>query len=108
MTNYFVVVGENTPFPARTTTLADIRGDRSHTILLVEAVGMGIDWMEPRDLVFDEMSFRSDDPQYVGISSRHRTPNVGMADGTMQSLQGESPDAVSSMLTLTGDEASKK
>jgi hypothetical protein len=109
LTNYFVVVGKKTPFPGpRTTSLADIRGDRSHTILLTEAIGMGIDWMEPRDLVFDQMSFRPDDPQYESISSRHRVPNVGLADGSTHSLQGESPHAVRSMLTLTGNEASKK
>ena len=81
--------------------MADIRGDRSHTILVTEAVGMGIEWTEPHNLVFDQMSFRLDDPQFASISSRHRGPNAYAADASSMSLRAN-PRIRASMLTGVG------
>ena len=49
----------------------DIKGRSSCTIVVVEVVGTGIHWAEPRDLSFEPMSFRVNDPNGKGISSEH-------------------------------------
>ena len=60
-TNYFVVIGPNTVFPgAGTVKLDDVRRPRAATILVVEAVGQGVHWMEPKDLAFDSMKLRAE------------------------------------------------
>ena len=75
----------------------------STTILLAENHGLGVHWMEPRDLEFDSMSFELQKP--AGISSRYRTPAVVMADSTLRSLSpGLDPRIVRAMATGSGGE----
>jgi len=88
-TSYFAVVGPGTAFPgAMPTKLDDFTRPRGQTILLVEAAGLNINWMEPRDLAFDSMSFDLGDPNMPGISSKHQAHNVAMVDGTIQHVHG--------------------
>ncbi len=100
-TNYFAVVGPDTAFPgAKPTKFDDITRSRADTILLVEAVGQDINWMEPRDLSFDNMSFHFDDPSIPSVSSKHRAANVVMVDGTIWNVHGKSPLEVRTMFLI--------
>jgi len=100
-TNYFVVVGPDTVFPgAKPTKLDAVARPREQTILLVEAVGQDINWMEPRDLSFDNLSFEINDPNLPSISSRHRGVNVAMVNSRIDLLQGISPLEVRTMCLI--------
>jgi hypothetical protein len=50
---------------------ADIRDDPANTLMVVEATTSAINWMEPRDLEWDRMSFRLNDGSHPSISSDH-------------------------------------
>ncbi len=101
-TNYFVVVGSDTLFPGSTTVrLDDIKHPRAETILIVEAVGQGVHWMEPKDLSFEAMSFERNDPNKPSISSHHRRkPGVYTVDGSMLWLHDIGPDRLREMLLI--------
>lgn len=99
LTNYFVVVGPLTVFPAsQPMKFADITRPHDKTILLVEAEGLEINWLEPRDLSFADMSFDIGDPKGQGISSKHRGPGCAMVDGTKRVLDGVKPFDLRTML----------
>ena len=54
-TNYFAVVGPATAWPGSNgTAISHITDGTSHTIMLIEASGLGNNWMEPRDVTVDE------------------------------------------------------
>jgi len=54
-TNYFVVVAPETIFPGTAgRTIRTITDGISSTIMVIEASGLGVNWMEPRDLTLDE------------------------------------------------------
>jgi hypothetical protein len=80
MTNYCVVIGEDTAFPgARTVSLDDPVKTNSQSIILVEVTNSDIHWMEPRDLAIDELKpkqgprFGSPHPRGVGVVRANRT-----------------------------------
>jgi len=84
-TSYVVVVGPKTVFPGRESVqIAQIIDGTSNTILDVEIANSGINWMEPRDLTFDE-ALRGINPKGGhGISSRHEAgANVCFCDGSV-------------------------
>ena len=105
MTNYVVIVGEETPFPgSRTVALDDIHADRASTLLIAEVVGANISWLEPTDLRFTKMSFSLNDRTQPSISSNHpRGPHVCMVDGTTATLDCP-PEVVRAMATIAGSE----
>jgi len=54
-TSYFAIVGDGTLWPETgSASLGDIPDGPENTILLIEAVGRGVRWCEPRDLTLDE------------------------------------------------------
>jgi len=100
-TNYFAVVGPDTVFPSsQTTRIADIARPHGQTILLVETVGLGIIWMEPRNLSFAEMNFETDDRNSPSISSKHRYHNVAFVDGSRRQLNNFSTLELRTMLQI--------
>ena len=108
MTNYVVVVGDQTAFPGhRTTKLADIEDGAENTILLVEIGNSDIHWMEPRDLDFDTLSFIVNDPHRPGISSPHPCgPGVSFADGAgIRLAESLRPKTLQALITISGQES---
>jgi hypothetical protein len=103
-TNYVAVVGNETMWPgAEGRKRDDLTDGTANTILIVENNGLGIHWMEPRDLAFGTMNFRLDTPD--GISSWYKDPAIVLVDGSVRRLsRGMSADALRAALTVDGGE----
>jgi hypothetical protein len=95
-TNYVMITGPGTMFEnGKAPKNREIRDGTENTIMVVEVAESGIQWMEPRDLEFDKMSFRINDPTHPSISSRHPLGAlVGHADGIVHFLRSDTDPAV--------------
>jgi len=100
VTNYLAVVGNETMWPGPVgRERAEIDNRSSETILIVENNGLGVHWMEPRDLVFETMNFQIDTPD--GNSSWYKHPAVDTGDGSGRRLTKDmSADELRAALTL--------
>jgi prepilin-type processing-associated H-X9-DG protein len=102
-TNYVMIVGPGAisdgPHSIRP---EDITKDPSKCILVVEVYDTGIHWAEPRDLKAEGMSYRINDPDYIGISSRHpRGANAAFCDGHVEFLEESTePETIRKMITV--------
>jgi prepilin-type processing-associated H-X9-DG protein len=106
-TNYVTLLGPRTISDGpNCTRLKDISDGTSNTIAVVETYGPGIRWYEPRDLRADEMTFKINDPEYIGIASRHPGgAQVGLADGSVRFLPDDTdPRMLEAMTTINGGE----
>jgi hypothetical protein len=84
-TNYVMITGKGTigGLPNESTRMADVIDGTSNTIAVVEIVGAGIEWSEPRDLTIEELSMRLNDGSGSGPSSFHPGGiNVLICDGS--------------------------
>jgi hypothetical protein len=113
LTNYLVVTGPGTLFPGdKQVNLKDVKDGLKNTILLVEVADSDINWMEPRDLTFDEalqgINATIDGKRGKGmsISSFHFAGvNVVLADGHTRLLtEDTSPALLKALLTINGGE----
>jgi len=103
-TAYLAIVGADTIWPGAKAFRGKPKDGLANTILFAENNGLGVHWMEPRDLEFETMPFDLQKPD--GISSRYRTPIVAMADTTIRSLSPNlDPRVVRAMATANGGEA---
>jgi len=91
--NYFVVVGPRTIFPGATSVgIRDISDGTTVTILLVEAAESGVNWLEPRDLTYEEAARGINAKTGFGISSHHDGGTMVLfADGHAQFLSDDTP-----------------
>lgn len=100
------MVGEGTAWPG-TAALRydDIADGVSNTILVVENVGGGVHWTEPRDLELASMSLDVAGAPPNGVSSRFTPPAVVTLDGQVQTLDaGLTPEGLRALLTANGGE----
>jgi len=75
-TNYVAIVGPTTVFPEdRSVSFTEIPDSRNpgvrNTIFIVEVAHSDIQWTEPRDLRFDQMTFSINDTRKPAMSSCH-------------------------------------
>lgn len=110
-TNYVMIVG---PGAVSSGPLSckpeDILDGTAFTILVVEVVGSGIHWAEPRDLNVEGMSFQINAPGGKDISSRHcpgwyNGAYVALCDGSTHYLGASiDPSVVKALITIAGGE----
>jgi len=97
-TNYVMVVGQERAAGS----------GRKDAIIVVEIANSDIHWTEPRDLNFDEMSFKINDKSKPSISSHH--PHMAMvlhADGSVHFLdESTDPEELKKLLTENLEDAS--
>lgn len=106
-TNYLAVVGAATLWPGgKSPRLEDIRDGMSNTIGVVEVADSDINWMEPRDMGFDQAVVGVNKDRHVGISSNHSGgANVSFVDGSVRYLpESVSPATLRAFLTIAGGE----
>jgi prepilin-type processing-associated H-X9-DG protein len=104
-TNYAMAIGTDTISDgSHSTQPGDIKEGSSHVIAVVEVLGTGINWAEPRDLDFKTMSFRVNDLNGKGISSAHAGgANVLFTDGSVRFISSRTdPKVIKAALTLHG------
>jgi prepilin-type processing-associated H-X9-DG protein len=107
ITTYLAVVGPQTAWPgADGVRIRAIRDGTSNTLLVVENADAGINWMEPRDLTFDEAARGINPASKPGISSHHPGGvNAVFCDSHVQYLSNDvPPDKVQALLTINGGE----
>jgi hypothetical protein len=111
MTDYVAVVGPRTAWPGdKSRKLSEITDDPSVTLLVVESSSSRINWMEPRDLDFDQMSLTLNAASGARISSHHPVGiYVVMADGSVRLMPPKDlpPETVKALLTVDSGEAVK-
>lgn len=87
-TSYAAISGPGTLFEADTSSsIASVTDGLSHTLMVAEATGAGIHWMEPRDLDVTAMTFKINGSPN-DISGEH--PGIAQAvlgDGSCHALQ---------------------
>jgi prepilin-type processing-associated H-X9-DG protein len=111
-TSYMVVVGPRTAFPgSNSRSLEEIeKGDgTSNTILSVEVRESGVNWMQPRDVKFED-AIRGINPRGVlGISSSHEgVVMVCFADGHAVPISVDtSPQVLKQLLQIDDGGPSK-
>lgn len=106
MTNYVMITGEGAVGgkPNEGTPLAQITDGTSNTIAVVEVTNP-VPWMEPRDLKFDELSWRFNDGTGKGPSSTHLSggAHVLFCDGSVHFLLGHIDPETLRRLILRSD-----
>ena len=104
-TNFFAVVGEETMWPlARGRKQSEVTdGD---AILIVEATGLDILWLEPRDLDFKTMDYHINGEAGRAIGSHHRGGAMTWSLGQRGPWLPTStpPEKVRGLLTVAGGE----
>src|SRR5262245_3299749 len=113
-THYVAVVGPGTVFPSDGTTrrLADVSDGPDSTLIVVEVVGAGIHWMEPKELDWRTMSFRLNDRTRPSVSSNHPFGKSGYAgphaltvdDMVAFPPRDLRPETLRALLTIAGGE----
>jgi Protein of unknown function (DUF1559) len=113
-TNFVAVVGPATMFPGDGTSrrLADVTDGPANTLVVVEVIGAGIHWMEPKELDWSTMSFRLNDRTRPSVSSSHFSgrsgyygPHVLTADDMVTTLPRDLPsETLRALLTIAGGE----
>ena len=108
VTNIVAITGPGTAFPgSRTTRKAEFTDGLDNTILLAEIASSNINWMEPKDLQVEEMSFSINDKRKPSISSsRRRGPYVVFGDSihTHQVSPLLRPEMLRALTTIAGGE----
>jgi prepilin-type processing-associated H-X9-DG protein len=105
---YLAVAGPETVWPgSKGISLKAITDGRSQTIAVVEVADSGINWLEPRDLTFEQAAQGINvSKAKLGISSHHPGgANILFCDGSVHFLSnGISPDVLRALLTAAGGE----
>ena len=101
-TNYVMIVGNGTVggLPNESTKYHEIRDGTANTIMVVEVVGSGIEWSEPRDLAIEQLSMAVNNGTGNGPSSNHPGGlNALFCDGAVHFIsEGIAPEDLECLL----------
>lgn len=107
-TGYVAIVGAPTAWPGdEGVSIKDVHDGTSRTIQIVEIADSGINWLEPRDLSFDEALQGINPPDTkLSISSAHPGgSNFLFCDGSVHFLPDDVPlETLRGLLTRDGGE----
>lgn len=106
-TSYFMVVGSGLMTDGTSTLRPEeVRDGLGQTIILVESSDCDTAWLEPEDLVYDDMSLQVNEFGTDSIRARHRSiAHVVTCDGTVLAVGGDtSSDYLRALLTPNGGE----
>jgi hypothetical protein len=107
LTSYVAVTGPGTIFPGeRPTRIEDITDGTANTLILGEVANVRIPWTAPKDLDVLAMSLRVNDPERLGISSKHPGgAHISLADGCIRfARETITPGNLRALLTIAGGE----
>jgi prepilin-type processing-associated H-X9-DG protein len=113
LTSYAMLVGPHAISDGpKSRRIGDIKDGLSNTIMVAECAGAGINWLEPRDLKTEEMTFHiktmgeDEPPGKHDISSAHAgVANVLFCDGSVRSLSSSmDPKVLEALITIDGGE----
>lgn len=101
-TSYVAIVGTDTIWsPGRGRHIRDIKDGTSKTLLLIEQPMSGIHWMEPRDLILEDLAILSPE----GLRNHSGSVIIGsFADGHTQALSSIGPERLRRLATIAGGE----
>jgi prepilin-type processing-associated H-X9-DG protein len=107
-TNYMVITGQGTVFEgAKAASFAHIMDGTSNTLLVMETVGSGVHWADPRDLDASQVTAPLGRGGQ-GLPGSHHPGglNVAFCDGSVRFLAGSvDPKVLQAMITRAGGEA---
>ena len=106
-TSYFVVSGPGMMFePGKRLKSADAADGAGNTVLVIEAAGQNIHWLEPRDLESAQLANQVNASGQPSISSAHpKVAHVALVDESERAIADDAdPAAVRAMLTRNGGE----
>jgi prepilin-type processing-associated H-X9-DG protein len=116
-THYFAVVGPGSIFPGdKAATIRSSTDGISNTLMLIEATGLGVNWLDPRDVTVDEAvellttkprSGHSHVHEGFFTTTYHETSqrNVVFIDGHVVHMgQFDDADVAKALLTIAGGE----
>lgn len=106
-TNYVAVTGTTTGWPGtRPTALSDFKDSTAYALAVVEVAGLDVNWMEPRDLPFEDLKNGVNPKGASGVSSWHAGGAWSLFfDGRALWLDGTtSPTSLKALATKAGDE----
>ena len=109
-TNYVMILGPDMISDGPTAKrFADILDGTFNTILLVETSGSGINWLEPRDLKRDDITFGINDDTDTGIRSNHPHGanllfTADLQHGVIFAKETTDPEIIRALSTIAGGE----
>ena len=113
MTAYAMPTGPHAFGNGRKWTIEEIPDGAANTIMLVEACGRNLVWLEPRDVEVNEQNLGINQPggqpgySRSVFSTYHRSAaNVALADGSVRRVNEKTdPQVLRALLTVDGGEA---
>ncbi|PQO37971.1 DUF1559 domain-containing protein [Blastopirellula marina] len=106
-TSYVMLVGPHAAGrKVEGVSIDEITDDPATTILIAEIASHEIEWLQPKDLEVETMSFQINDPEKPSISSHHpHGPHVVFCDGKVGQLGPDlPPEVLKAMITIDGGE----
>lgn len=103
--SYVAIIGERTVWPGeQALRIRDITDGTANTLAVVEVADSGIHWMEPRDLMFDQLVLQLNQSRDSGMSSDHKKGiHAAFADGAVRFLGDDTGPDVLRRLILRDD-----
>ena len=116
-THYFAIVGPETPWPNnRVRTVPELTDGLSRSIMVIEAAGLGVNWLQPQDLSVEQavellttrqqFGHAAADEGFFTTTYYDRSyHNVAYADGHIEWLgQLKDADVARALMTVAGGE----
>jgi hypothetical protein len=106
-TNYMVITGPGTVFEgAEGCSIAKIMDGTSNTIMVVEVVGTGVNWADPRDLDVSSVSSPFSPPRPDAPGSHHPGGmQAALVDGSTRFISSTiDPATLQALITKAGGE----